>query len=126
MDVALSYNADLIVTHITSALNTPNLTTRRTILDVLVFLAYWNDGQSHGLVISALETLSEDNKEHGGCYTYWFKSLQAALHERGKSSAPNVTASPQRRGSDPEATVTEYVVRCINCLMQSMEDVTFP
>ena len=125
-DIALSYNADLIVTHITSALNTSNLTTRRTILDVLVFLVYWNDGQSHALVTSALETLSEDNKEPGGCYAYWFKSLQAALSERGKSNAPSVASSPQRRGSDAEATLTEYVVCNINCLILRTEDVTFP
>ena len=110
-DIALSHNPDIIVAHVTSALNTSHLATRRLILDVLVFLVYWNDGQVHTYVISALETLSENNGEPKAAYTYWFKSLQAVLASRGKpASTCDTNLQSQRRSSEADAALTEYVV----------------
>lgn len=99
-----------MVMHIASALNTLQLPTRRLILDILVFLVYWNDEQIHSLVISALETLSQDNAETGGCYAFWFKSLQATLSGRSQSTMSNGPGQPQRRGSEAETALTEYLV----------------
>lgn len=107
-DIALSYNANIMVTHIASALNTPQLPTRRLILDILVFLVYCHDGRIYSLVITALETLSEDNGETGGCYAFWFKSLQSALS--GKSQASVSNGQPQRRSTEGETALTEYLV----------------
>ena len=105
----------MIVTHIASALNTSHLPTRRLILDILVFLVYWNDGQAYTLVISALENLSSDNGEAKGAYAFWFKSLQAALIGKGASSSPTGSSpQPQRRSSEADVALTEYVVRCLS------------
>ncbi|KAJ3555998.1 hypothetical protein NM688_g2271 [Phlebia brevispora] len=122
-DIALTYNAEIMVSRIASGLNTSQLPTRRFILDILVFLVYWKDGQACSLVISALEALSEDNGETGGCYAFWFKSLQAALS--GKSQIGMANGQPQRRGSEAEATLTEYLMSNIllmNGIMEAIDD----
>ncbi|KAK7017567.1 putative RhoA GTPase effector DIA/Diaphanous [Favolaschia claudopus] len=79
---ALTHN--LIVTQMASSLNTPHLPTRKLLVDLLSFLAYWNDGEAHHLVVAALEALSSANGEGGGCYDYWFKSMELSLSGRGK------------------------------------------
>ena len=87
--------------------------TRRTILEILIYIVYWQDGEAHNLVVAALQTLSDDNHEHGGCYAFWFKSLEQSLIGRGKMGT-FVGASEEVRqhgGSDP--TLNDYTVgRC--------------
>ena len=81
-------------------------------LDVLIFLVYWNDGRGYEMVIRGLEALSEDNDEPGGCYAFWFASLHSLLAGRGKMLGSPVGASPdfRRSGAMLEANLTEYLV----------------
>lgn len=109
---ALSQGANETVTHITSALDTPHLPTRRLLLDILVFLVYWNDGANYQTVITGLESLSEDNDEAGNAYAYWFKSLQTVLAGRGKmGSKVGASEDFKRNGGEPDGLLTEYLVR---------------
>jgi hypothetical protein len=96
------------VTHIASALAIPHLPTRRLVIDILVFLVYWNEAADYQMVLVGLEALSEDNDEPGGCYAYWFASLNSLLAGRGKMGSL-VGASPDFRRSS-ENTMAEYIV----------------
>ena len=87
------------------------LPTRRLLLDILVFLVYWNDGENYQTVITGLESLSEDNDEPANAYAFWFKSLHTVLSGRGKMGS-RVGASEQLKRSkgDPDVLLTEYLV----------------
>ncbi|KAI0340171.1 hypothetical protein BDW22DRAFT_1399208 [Trametopsis cervina] len=123
--IALSEGANETVTHIASALDTPNLSTRRYLLDILVFLVYWNDGANCQTVISGLESLSEDNDEPANPYAFWFKSLQTVLAGRGKMGS-RVGASEQlKKTREPDGALTEYLLSNIllmNGIMQAIDD----
>ena len=109
--IALAEGANDTITHIVSALDTSHLPTRRLLLDILVFLVYWDDGANCQTVINGLESLSEDNDEASNAYAFWFASLQAVLSGRGKMGS-RVGASEQLKRSkgDLEALLTEYLV----------------
>lgn len=99
------------MTRIVSALSIPHLPTRRLVLDILVFLVYWNGGSDYMMVITGLEALSEDNDAPGGCYAFWFSSLHSLLAGRGRMGTL-VGASPdfRRSGATSEDTFAEYLV----------------
>lgn len=102
----------MIVTQVASSLNTPHLPTRKLILDLLTFLCYWNEGEPHPLVISALEALSAANNEPNGCYSYWFKSMENALLGRGKmGSLVGVSEEVRKNIGGVDSSLNEYAVR---------------
>lgn len=101
----------MILTQIASALNTPNLPTRKLLLDLLCFLEYYNDGQCHNLVISALEALSSANNEAGNPYAFWFKSLESALAGRGKMGTLVGASDEVKRHGGVDPSLNDYTVR---------------
>ena len=96
------------MTSVASALNTPSLQTRKLILDILVFCVYWNDGQAHDQVLTALKALSEDNHEAGSAYTYWFKSFEQALVGRGRMGTMVGASEEVRRHVGVDPSMNEY------------------
>lgn len=100
-----------IVTQIASSLNSPHLPTRKSLLDLLGFLTYWNDGDAHPLVITALEVLSSSNGEAGGCYEYWFKSMEQTLSGRGKMGSLVGASEEVKRTGGADSSLNEYAVR---------------
>ena len=94
-------------------MNTPHLPTRKILLDLLLFLVYWNDGEGHPLVVAAFEALSAANNEGSGCFEYWFKSLDAALSGRGKMCSL-VGASEEVRRGGVDSSLNDYAV-CGSC-----------
>jgi cytokinesis protein len=103
---------NLIVTQVTSSLNTPHLPTRKLVLDLLSFLSYWNDGEAHHLVVSALEALSAASNESGGCYGYWFNSMENALAGRGKMGSLVGASEEVRKAGGIDSSLNEYAVTC--------------
>jgi len=97
------------VAQVASSLNTPHLATRKILLDLLLFLVYWNEGEAHHLVVGALETLSGSNNEPGGCFDYWFKSMDIALSGRGKMGSL-VGASEEVRRGGMDSSLNDYAV----------------
>lgn len=82
---------------------------------MLTFIAYYEDGQGHSLVISALEALNDG----GSCYEFWFKSLEQALSGRGKMGSL-VGASEEVRRAGMDSSLNEYAVclfhvKCQKC-----------
>jgi cytokinesis protein len=71
---------------------------------------YWNDGEAHQLVVAALEALSSSNNEAGGCYNYWFKSMDAALSGRGKMGSLVGASDEVRRAGGIDSSLNEYAV----------------
>jgi cytokinesis protein len=113
---ALAHN--LLVTQFTSSLNTPHIPTRKLILDLLSFLSYWNDGEAHHLVVTALEGLSEANGESSGCYGYWFSSMENVLSGRGKMGSLVGASEEVRRAGGIDSSLNEYAVILIRpCLL---------
>lgn len=98
----------MIVTQIASGLNTPHLPTRKLLLDILVFLVYWNEGQAHDLVLNALVTLSEDNHERGSTYSYWFKSFEQALIGRGRMGTFVGASEEVKRHGGHDPSLNDY------------------
>ena len=101
----------MIVTQMASALNTPHLPTRKLLLDLLVFLVYWNDGQTLDLVLNALNALTEDNHEHGSPYTYWFKSFEQSLIGRGRMGTLVGASEEVKRHGGHDPSLNDYTVR---------------
>jgi cytokinesis protein len=101
----------LFVTQLASSLNTPHLPTRKLLLELLSFIAYWNDGETQPAVISALEALSAANNEPDGCYSYWFKSLEQSLTGRGKMGSLVGASDEVRRAGGIDSSLNEYAVR---------------
>ncbi|KAI0094095.1 armadillo-type protein [Irpex rosettiformis] len=124
--IALAEGADSIIVHIASALDTPHLPTRRLLLDILVFLVYWDDGTNYRTVINGLESLSEDNDKAKNAYAFWFASLQAVLSGRGKmGSRVGVSEQLKWNKGHPEALLTEYLLSNIllmNGIVQVIDD----
>jgi cytokinesis protein len=98
------------VAQVASSLNTPHLPTRKILLDLLLFIVYWNEGEAHSLVVGALEALSVSNNEPGGCFNYWFKSMDIALSGRGKMGSL-VGASEEVRRGGLDSSLNDYAVR---------------
>lgn len=101
------------MTQIAASLNTPHLPTRKLILDLLSFLAYWNEGEAHHLVIAGLEALSSSNNEGTGCYDYWFKSMESSLSGRGKMGSLVGASDEVKRTGGIDTSLNEYAVRTI-------------
>ncbi|KAF7359511.1 putative RhoA GTPase effector DIA/Diaphanous [Mycena sanguinolenta] len=120
---ALTHN--LIVTQMASSLNTPHLPTRKLLIDLLSFLAYWNDGEAHHLVVAALEALSTANGEGGGCYDYWFKSMELSLSGRGKMGSLVGASDEVKKTGGIDTNLNEYAVAnlvLINGVIGFVED----
>ncbi|KAF8212513.1 hypothetical protein K438DRAFT_1663494 [Mycena galopus ATCC 62051] len=120
---ALTHN--LIVTQMASSLNTPHLPTRKLLVDLLSFLAYWNDGEAHSLVVAALEALSSANGEGGGCYDYWFKSVELSLSGRGKMGSLVGASDEVKKTGGIDTNLNEYAVAnlvLINGVIGFVED----
>lgn len=100
-----------IITQFASSLNTPHLPTRKLLLDLLSFLVYWNEGEAHHLVVAALEALSSSNNEGGGCYDYWFKSMEYSLSGRGKMGSLVGASEEVKRAGGIDSSLNEYAVR---------------
>lgn len=100
----------LIVTQVASSLNSPHLPTRKLLLDLLAFLAYWNDGQAHSLVVAALEALSSSNNEGGGCYAYWFKSMEQTAAGRGKMGSLVGASDEVKKTGGLDSSLNDYIV----------------
>ena len=98
-----------IVTQMASSLTSPHLPTRKSLLDLLCFLTYWNDGEAHGLVLAALEALSSQN-ESGGCYDSWFKSLEHSLSGRGMMGSLVGASEEIKRTGGIDSSLNEYAV----------------
>lgn len=104
----------MILTQITSGLNTPHLPTRKLLLELLCFLEYYNDGQCHNLVVSALEALSAAKNEAGNPYAYWFKSFESALAGRGKMGTLVGASDEVKRHGGVDPSLNDYTV-CSLC-----------
>lgn len=101
----------LILTQVASSLNSPHIPTRRLVLELLNFFTYYRDGESHDLVVAALETLSTANGEGHSPYDYWFKSLEQALSGRGKMGSLVGASEEVKRAAGIEQNLNEYAVR---------------
>ena len=100
-----------IVTQIASSLTSPHLPTRKSLLELLCFLTYWNDGEAYGLVLTALEALSASHNEGGGCYDSWFKSLEHSLSGRGMMGSLVGASEEIKRTGGIDSSLNEYAVR---------------
>jgi cytokinesis protein len=98
------------VTQIASSLNSPHLPTRKLILDILVFVVYWDEGRAFDLVIEGLKTLSADNHEGGNCYTFWFKSLETILTGRGRMGTLVGASDEVKRHGGVDPSLNDYTV----------------
>lgn len=98
-----------VVTQIISSLNSPNLSTRRTITEVILSIVHCSE-DSLEYVINGFKSLSEARSEgkSTGCYEYWFRSLEAVLRGRGKMGSL-VGASDEIRKTGDTA-LTDYAV----------------
>ncbi|EGN96042.1 hypothetical protein SERLA73DRAFT_162010 [Serpula lacrymans var. lacrymans S7.3] len=113
----------MIVTQLTSSLNTPHLPTRKIILELLLAVVYMDRGFPQ-LLINALEALSSANNETG-CYEYWFKSMEIALKGRGKMGSLVGASEDVKKNGGIESSLNEYALcnmLLINGMIEVIED----
>ena len=103
------------MTQVASALNSPNVPTRKLILDILVFIVYQDRPNYHDLVIEGLKTLSQENHEPGGPYSYWFKSFEQSLAGRGKMGTLVGASEDVKRHGGGDPSLNEYTVGMPSC-----------
>lgn len=96
-------------TLIASSLNSPYLPTRKIILEILIYLAVFRNGEAHPQVLAALETLSIANNDTHGSFDYWFRSMEQSLSGRGKMGSL-VGASEEVRKAGADGSLNEYAV----------------
>ncbi|TFY76366.1 hypothetical protein EWM64_g7645 [Hericium alpestre] len=105
---ALTHNG--IVAQLASALNSPRIVTKKLLIELLINVTYWQDGEALPLVFSALEALSVQN----GCaetpYAYWFKSLESVLSGRGKMGSLVGASDEVRKNAGTEGALNEYAL----------------
>ncbi|KAI0029325.1 armadillo-type protein [Vararia minispora EC-137] len=115
-----------LVAQITSTLNTPRLTTRRIIIDLLTFLVYWPDGDVLDLVLDALEQLSTFNGEAATPFAYWFKSMEHTLEGRGRMGSLVGASEEVRRGAaGADGSLNDYALTnllLINGILNNVDD----
>lgn len=99
-----------IATQIVSALNSPHLPMRRTIIEVLLSTVYCSR-DSLDLVFQGLATLSQANGDSTGYYDYWFHSLEGALRSRGKMGSLVGASDEYKRIGGDGGMLIEYAVR---------------
>lgn len=99
-----------IVTQITSALNSPHLPTRRTIIEVLLSIVHCSR-ESLDLVFHGLASLSQANSDSTGCYDYWFQSLEYVLRGRGKMGSLVGASDEYKRTGGDSGIFIDYAVR---------------
>ncbi len=99
-----------MVTQLIATLNTPNLATKKIILDSLVFYIYFSHGDALSLVFQGLENLTNENHERGNAYTYWFKSLEHALSGRGKMGTVVGASEEVKRLGQLDGSLSDFTV----------------
>jgi cytokinesis protein len=104
---ALSHN--LLVTQIASSLNSPRLSARKLVVELLTFLAY-RSPEALSLVIGALETVSITNDAGNSPYAYWFGSFEKSISGRGKMGSLVGASEEVRKNAATESNINEYAV----------------
>lgn len=109
----IALNQPMIVEHLISSMNTKSIPSRRTCLDILTFLCYWEDGSLIDRIISSLNNLHGDNKDTGppGPYGYWFGMFERHLAGRGKMGSLVGASDEIRNKSGSDSSLLEYTVR---------------
>ena len=102
-----------VLTQIVATLNTPNIATKKLILDLLIYYLYFSHGDVLGLIIQGLENLTNENHERGNCYTYWFKSLEQTLSGRGRMGTTVGASEEMKRFGQLDGSLSEFTVRCL-------------
>ncbi|TFY54779.1 hypothetical protein EVG20_g9572, partial [Dentipellis fragilis] len=105
---ALTHNG--IVTQLASSLNSPRISTKKLLIELLISLTYWNEGEALPLVFSALEALSLTNGESNSPYAYWFKSVETSLSGRGKMGSLVGASDEVRKNAGTEGALNEYAL----------------
>ncbi|THH29601.1 hypothetical protein EUX98_g4591 [Antrodiella citrinella] len=115
-----------IISQIASSLNTPNLSTRKILLEILVFWGYWSNASALPLVVQGLEKLSNDNHEHSGCYAFWFKSFEQALIGRGKMGTLVGASEEVKKHGASDPTLNDYTqanIILVNTILDGLDDI---
>lgn len=71
------------INEIALAMVSSNIACRKLVIDMLTFLAYWNDHQGHQYVLRALDSLMNAKGEKAR-FDAWFTILEATIDGRGK------------------------------------------
>ena len=96
---------------LTASLNSPNLQTKKIVLEMLTGIAMFDHGQMATLVLEALEMLSTSNGEPASSYAYWFKSLEPVLSGRGKMGTRVGASEEVKKIAGQDASLNEFAVR---------------
>ncbi|KAI6038969.1 hypothetical protein EDC04DRAFT_3112644 [Pisolithus marmoratus] len=113
-----------IVTQIISSLNSPSLSTRRTITEVILSIVHCSeDSLEH--VINGFKSLSESqsNGQPAGCYEYWFGSLRTAIQGRGKMGSLVGASDEIRKTGGSDTALTEYALCSVALIVQILHNI---
>lgn len=89
------------------SLTSPSIPTRKTVLDLLTFLAYYESGnKGHPLVLQGLDTLMAQRSEQSR-FDAWFAAFEATIDGRGRMGSLVGASDEVRslRGKDIKAAM---------------------
>jgi cytokinesis protein len=66
-----------------TSLVSPHLPSRKTVADILTFLAHWDRPHGHRFVLKALDDLAQSRGDHAR-FDAWFSTLEATIAGRGR------------------------------------------
>lgn len=97
------------VNHITTVLGSPSIPSRKLGLELVVALCYVDDN-SLQLVLTALDSLSNNNNERGP-FTFWFKATLMTMLSRGKMGSLVGTSKDFKKAVGSDLSLGDYTVR---------------
>jgi len=115
------------------SLTSPHIPTRKTVFDILTFLAYFDGGaQGHPLVLSGLDSLMQLRSEQSR-FDAWFASFEATIDGRGRMGSlvgaseeirslrgRDIKAAMAAASGQVDSVLSEYAVRTILLLLVIM------
>ncbi|KAI0316653.1 armadillo-type protein [Amylostereum chailletii] len=110
-----------LVSQVTRSLNSPRVATRKLVVELLNFLAHWDDGVGLQAVLVALTALTEAMAAGNSPYAYWFKSMAMVIAGRGTAD------SLAGEGEGVNETLGDYALhnlRLINGVLKNMDDLS--
>ena len=107
-------------------MNTRSIPSRRTCLDILTYLCYWNEGLLIDRILTSLENLQKDNKDPcpPGPYGYWFNMFERHLAGRGKMGSLVGASEEIRNKNGSDSSLLEYTVNTLFALPLMLSSIT--
>ncbi|KAG0009907.1 hypothetical protein BGZ80_001945, partial [Entomortierella chlamydospora] len=122
---AIKYSA--CITSLCFSITSPQLQTRKSVIEVLTFLCYCEVPMGHKLVLEGLDQVMEYWKESAR-FDAWMRILENTIDGRGRFGTVVLMSEDLKKSGTQDSRLIEYVlsnVVFINALLQVVDDIEY-